>query len=199
MRGDFFEWEPTHKLVLAVNHRPVVRGTDLAIWRRIRLVPFSVTIPDAEQDKQLPERLRAELPGILAWAVRGCLAWQRDGLGAPDEVIAATADYRAEQDTLGAFIEDECTLSDNAKATAKALYAAYRQWCKLHGEGPMTRTAFGLQLGERGLTASRGRSARWWKGIGLAAQPELENGGGRGKRDAFKVSFVSKCDAFTEM
>ena len=181
MRGEWFDFRPEFKPWLATNHKPTVRGQDRAIWDRLKLIPFTVTIPEAEQDKNLANRLRKELPGILAWAVRGCLQWQEDGLGAPDEVIEATGSYRAEQDTLGAFIDDECTLAENAKATAKSLYAAYRQWCKLHGEEPMTRTAFGLQLGERGLTASRGRSARWWKGIGLAAQPELENGGGEGE------------------
>ncbi|KKL83177.1 hypothetical protein LCGC14_1977380 [marine sediment metagenome] len=177
MRGDFFEWEPTHKLYLAVNHRPVVTGTDLAIWRRIRLVPFSVRIPEEEQDRNLSAKLKGEASGILNWALEGCLAWQGDGLGAPLEVVEATASYRAEQDVLGAFIDDECTLAEDAKATAKSLYAAYREWSKAHGEEPATQTAFGLQLGERGLRASRGRSARWWRGIGLNAQPGLENGG----------------------
>lgn len=176
MHENFWEFTPTHQLFVAANLKPEVRGTDLAIWRRIVVVPFDVTIPPTEQDKNLTQKVRAQLPGILAWAVRGCLEWQHDGLGAPPEVLKATASYRAEEDTLGAFIEDECTLSDNAKATAKALYAAYREWCRTHGEEPVTQKAFGLQLAERGLTAARGRGTRWWKGIGLAAEPGLNDG-----------------------
>ncbi|MCZ6625864.1 MAG: phage/plasmid primase, P4 family, partial [Deltaproteobacteria bacterium] len=83
MNKDFFEFMPTHKIFMAVNHKPVIRGTDSAIWRRIRLVPFTVTFPEDEQDKKLPEKLKAELPGIFNWTVQGCLAWQREGLGIP--------------------------------------------------------------------------------------------------------------------
>ncbi|MBV9452643.1 MAG: hypothetical protein JOZ19_00760 [Rubrobacter sp.] len=88
---------------LATNHKPEIRGTDPAIWDRIRLVPFDVRIPSGEVDRELPEKLKAELPGILAWAVRGCLDWQKNGLGEPEEVRAATEAYRAEMDVLVAF------------------------------------------------------------------------------------------------
>src|SRR5437867_6039937 len=98
MRAEWLDFRPEFKLWLATNHKPVIRGTDKAIWDRIRLVPFTVRIPDAEQDKALGEKLRAELPGILRWVVDGCLAWQRDGLGMPAEVQEATATYRAEMD-----------------------------------------------------------------------------------------------------
>src|SRR5208283_4668705 len=100
MREDFWQFMPTHKVVLACNHRPTVRGTDHAIWRRLKLVPFNVVIPPNERDKQLPAKLRDELPGILAWAVRGCLDWQRHGLEDPKAIIAATADYQNAEDVL---------------------------------------------------------------------------------------------------
>ena len=93
MREDFWEFEPTHKIFLAANHKPIVRGTDHGIWRRVKLVPFTVTVPAEEQDKRLAEKLTAEAAGILAWAVRGCLDWQSDGLGEPEEVKAATKEY----------------------------------------------------------------------------------------------------------
>jgi putative DNA primase/helicase len=93
---DFFEITPTWKLFLAANHKPTIRGGDYAAWRRIKLVPFTVTIPDEEKDRNLPAKLRAEWPGILAWAVRGCLDWQKYGLGEPEAVRAATDAYRAE-------------------------------------------------------------------------------------------------------
>ena len=83
MRQNFFSFQPTHTIWLAANHKPVIRNTDVAIWRRIRLVPFDVVIPPQDRDSDLPDKLKAELPGILAWAVRGCLEWQEQGLAAP--------------------------------------------------------------------------------------------------------------------
>jgi len=103
MRQDFWQFDPTHKVFMAVNHKPEVRGTDTAIWRRIRLIPFTETIQPSEQDKKLPEKLRGELSGILAWVVEGCLEWQREGLQAPKEVRKATGQYRSEMDVIGAF------------------------------------------------------------------------------------------------
>src|SRR5690606_24952891 len=114
MRQDFFEFKPTHKLLVAANHRPKVRGQDEGIWRRICLVPFDVTIPREERDPYLVHKLRAELAGILAWAVRGCRAWQRERLGVPSAVGEATAAYRDEQDHLGPWVDDACELAAGA-------------------------------------------------------------------------------------
>jgi putative DNA primase/helicase len=96
MREDFWDFWPTHKVLLCTNHKPKIKETKDAIWRRLRLIPFTVRIPDEEQDKELPRKLRVESPGILAWCVRGCLEWQRHGLAEPDEVKAATKKYRIE-------------------------------------------------------------------------------------------------------
>jgi putative DNA primase/helicase len=90
-----FTFKPTFKIWMAVNHKPVIRGTDVGIWRRIRLIPFTVVFPDHKQDKTLPEKLREELRGLLAWAIAGCLEWQKSGLGVPDEITKATGDYRS--------------------------------------------------------------------------------------------------------
>ena len=98
--GEFFEFIPQFKLFLGTNHKPVIHGTDLAIWRRIRLIPFLVTIPEEKQDRELVSKLKEELPGILNWAIKGCLAWQKDGLGVPEEVKAATDEYRKEPRSL---------------------------------------------------------------------------------------------------
>ncbi len=158
-----FEFRPQAKFWLASNHKPAIQGTDHAIWRRIRLIPFDVTIPEAERDPHLLDKLRAELPGILAWAVRGCLAWQREGLAAPDEVLGATATYRAEQDTLAAFIEDRCVCQENAWVKAGELHAAYRAWGGQDGA-----REFGLRLKERGFQPDKGTGgARIWRGVGL--------------------------------
>jgi len=166
MREDFWEFDPTHTVFLATNHRPEVRGTDLAIWRRIKLVPFEVTIPDDEQDKQLPQKLRAELSGILAWIVRGCVEWQREGLGASEEVRTATEGYRAEMDVLAAFIEDRCVVGPKTSANATDLYHAYQEWCDENGEKWEKQTKFGLRLGERGFRREKAQRVTW-HGIGL--------------------------------
>ncbi|MFN3763256.1 MAG: phage/plasmid primase, P4 family, partial [Anaerolineae bacterium] len=165
--SEFFEFRPEGKIWLATNHKPIIRGTDKAIWDRIRLIPFTVTIPEAEQDKHLVEKLKRELPGILAWAVRGCLEWQTSGLGVPEEVRSATEAYRAEMDVIGAFIADRCILSAGARVKAGDLYEAYRKWCEENKEEPLNKIAFGLRLAERGLVSERDMHARYWRGIGL--------------------------------
>jgi phage/plasmid-associated DNA primase len=171
MRQDFWEFEPTHTVFMAVNHKPIVRGTDTAIWRRIRLIPFTETIPPAEQDKQLPEKLRAELPGILAWAVEGCLEWRREGLQAPEEVRRATAGYRSEMDVLGDFLADRCFRGERLQVGKDELYKAYQMWSEEAGEKTETKRKFGMLLKERGIEDGRNpeRTKRIWKGIGLPA------------------------------
>jgi putative DNA primase/helicase len=183
MRQDFFEFDPTHKVFLVANHKPEVRGTDHAIWRRIKLVPFDVTIPKAEQDPRLPELLRAELPGILAWMVAGCLDWRREGLGEPEEVSKATAEYRAEQDVLAAFITDRCVVRPGAMAQASDLYSAYKQWCADAGEEPVKQRAFGMSLTERRFKRTPRNGRTWYEGIGLRTDrpdPDTPEGGPEG-------------------
>jgi P4 family phage/plasmid primase-like protien len=169
MRGEFFDFMPTFKIWLSTNHKPVIRGTDRAIWDRIRLVPFLIRIPPQDQDKHLREKLLSEAPGILAWAVQGCLDWQRSGLTEPPGVTAATEGYRAEMDVIGAFIEDCCETGPNASEAAGVLYASYHKWCEANGERFMTQTMFGKRLTERGFdNALIGKSrTRTWMGIAL--------------------------------
>ena len=169
MHQDFFEFSPTHKVLMATNHKPRVTGTDHAIWRRLRLVPFEVAIPDAEQDKQLPEKLRAELPGILAWCVQGCLDWQRQGLTAPTEVLAATGDYREEEDAIGEFLVEICLLGTLEMVRAADLYAAYSRYCEASGERALGKRRFGGAMTERGF--DRFTNNGWWyRGIGLVGE-----------------------------
>lgn len=167
---EFFQFKPQCKLFLACNHKPLIRGTDHAIWRRIRLVPFTVTIPEAEQDKQLAAKLRAELPGILTWAVHGCLAWQRDGLGEPDEVKQATAGYRHEMDVLGQFLADRCLSGPSYRVPATLLYEAYRRWCDASGEVASVQRAFGMGLTERGYERYKVMGRSWWRGLALVEE-----------------------------
>jgi putative DNA primase/helicase len=166
MKEDFWTFPPTHKLWIAGNHKPVIRGTDEGMWRRILLVLFSVTIPPDERDPDLFEKLTKELPGILNWAIEGCLLWQREGLNPPPAVMAATAEYREEQDTLAEFLSSECVFNEKAEVSAKDLYAAYVRWCEGAGEKPLEQRTFGVRLTERGLGKKK-ISIVVYLGIGL--------------------------------
>jgi putative DNA primase/helicase len=169
MRGEWFQFRPVCKVWLRTNHKPVIRGTDEAMWDRLRLIPFEVRIPEHQQDRELPHKLREELPGILAWAVTGCLLWQVNGLGTPERVRAATQGYRDEMDRLGDFVDDCCVVTVEAQVTTKAIYSIYMAWCQRNGEPPLNRRAFAERLQERGFRPVRigHEGARGWAGVGL--------------------------------
>ena len=164
-----FEFKPTFKLWFAANHKPVIRGTDHAIWRRVRLIPFTVTIPDEERRpyEELLNELRDELSGILAWAVQGCLEWRANGLRPPESVMAATAAYRGESDVLGTFLEETCELAAGYATPGKELYEAYKKWAAIGGEFELSHIAFGRQLGERGLAVRKSMGLNLRCGIRL--------------------------------
>jgi putative DNA primase/helicase len=172
-----FEFVPQFKIWLAANHKPEVRGTDHAIWRRIRLVPFNVTIPKAEQNPHLDAELKEELPGILAWAIEGCLLWQREGLGEPEAVTRATSEYREQMDTFGDFLTEKCVTGDNYQASRVEIYNAYETWCMKNGEKVKPAKWLASQLRDRGFEEGRTSSNRFWKKIGLIRQDD----GGRGE------------------
>jgi putative DNA primase/helicase len=178
MWAEWFDFKPTHTLHLSTNHKPEIRGTDAAIWRRIRLIPWAVTIPAAEQDKKLPEKLRSELPGVLAWIVRGCNEWLRESLKAPEEVRQATRAYRAEMDVLAAFLADCCSRDEAEEAFAGELWGAWKRWCEETGEQVGTQKRFGGQLAERGFLNHRdSRTGRKvWSGVSL--RPNWESRAG---------------------
>jgi putative DNA primase/helicase len=136
------EYLPTHKLWLVGNHKPVITDTSLAIWRRVKLIPFTVTIPNNEVDPDLPSKLEAELPGILSWAVKGCLDWQQHGLQEPKVITTATAHYRHEQDMLADFIEDCCKLEASASISKADLKSEYEKWCRDNNSEPVNQRAF---------------------------------------------------------
>jgi len=171
--GQLFRFHAQFKLWLAANHLPVIRGTDEAIWRRIRRVPFAVTIPEAERDRGLAETLRAERAGILAWAVAGCLGWQTLGLGTPSEVRAATARYRDEMDVIGGFLASETISEVGATVTKTVLYDAYLAWALRGGESAVSKKGFGSRLKERGINDGTTGDARFWVGLRLRTQPNV--------------------------
>ena len=164
---EYFEYQPMFTPFLVTNHKPIILGTDHAIWRRIRLIPFTQVIPDEEQDKDLARKLKAEYPGILAWAVRGCLDWQQQGLGLPEAVKIANDAYRSEMDVLGDFIDERCVVEDYASIRSSALYTNYEDWCQSNGERPLSQKDLTLRLVERRFRKEHTRSGNLWRGIGL--------------------------------
>jgi len=175
MHQDTFEFRPEFKVWLSTNHKPVITGTDLGIWRRIRLIPFAVKIPDEERDGAFKARLRepAALSGILNWAIEGALLWQREGLKPPQAVSEATQAYREEMDVLAAWLSDCCVVTKLAEASAADLYRSYVQWREQNGERAETQTSFGLRLTERFERVKR-RNGIFWLGIGLLAREQCE-------------------------
>jgi putative DNA primase/helicase len=167
MRCDFFEFTPDFKLVIAGNHKPSLRSVDEAIRRRLHLVPFAVTIPDKERDATLKEKLRKEFPGILAWAIQGCLEWQRQGLNPPSAVREATADYLAAEDALGRWIEDRCVTGKGSWTAAGLLFTNYCRWCDETGEQQGSQKRFTQQLEAHGFERRRTSRAKGFAGIAL--------------------------------
>lgn len=175
LRKEFFEFNPEFKIFFTTNHKPIVKGDDEGIWRRIRLIPFTHTIPKEEVDKQLPEKLRAELPGILRWAVEGCLKWQEDGLGEPEEVKAATDEYKDEMDLLSNFLDECCVKIPTAKVVASEIHKAYLKWAEETGEYPMKLRTFSSRLQMRGFSKKKSTGNRtYFFGIGLVTDYKNE-------------------------
>lgn len=167
LHREYFEFSPTHKIFLATNHKPNIKGADNGIWRRLRIIPFSAYFSDEKKDPQFPSKLKSEFPGILAWAVRGCLAWQNNGLGIPKAVEAATSDYRAEMDIIQTFITDCCSSAPTCTVRSQELYDAYRQWAEANGHGVFSQTRFSLTLSEKNIKSKKTAKGKLWEGIGL--------------------------------
>jgi putative DNA primase/helicase len=168
MREDFWEFSASHTLLMVTNHRPVIRGDDEGIWRRLRLVPFDVVIPEAERDTRLGDRLLLEQSGVLTWLVDGYTAWTVDGLAVPDHVRDATSAYRAESDHLGQWIGDCCLTGPHYWAPARDLYQSWTTWARAEGLDPGTQNAFGRALADRGYDRAKSGTVRW-TGLALAA------------------------------
>lgn len=169
MREDSWEFDPTHKVLLCTNHKPVIKGTDHAIWRRPRLIPFNVKITDADADLDMPTKLLGELPGILAWCVQGLRDWQENGLNPPSEVILATEEYRKEEDILGAFLDENCTVMPGLSAKAIAIYSRFCKWAGKANHPIVNQTRFGKAMTERGFSRSKEGTIQY-NGIGLCLE-----------------------------
>ena len=169
---DSFEFMPAFKLWLAANHAPQVSDADDAIWRRILRLPFEQQVPPEGRDRTLKTHLREPSAAVLAWAVRGCLAWQQQGLDAPDTVQRATADLREAMDPLADFLEERCVLEQGAQVPSGDLYSAYQRWAgDTRVRDPLTQKELAERLRSRPIEQSRpyvdGRRTRVWSGIAL--------------------------------
>jgi putative DNA primase/helicase len=177
MREDFWDLIPTHTLIMSGNHKPTVRGDDLGIWRRIRLVPWTVSVDEADVDQELPAKLLAELPGILRWCVNGCLEWRRIGLSEPSDVIEATKEYRAESDALGQFLAQHTRFEQGARISRQALRERYETWCEELGYVPLGARKIAQRLKERGVREINVREGvrfkNGWGGVRLLSDYEM--------------------------
>ena len=168
MHKDFFEYTPQFKPVIVGNHKPAIRNIDEAMRRRLHMIPFTVTIPPERRDPRLTEKLLAERDGILAWAVAGCLAWQRSGLQPPACVQVATAEYFEAEDALGRWLDERCVRAANAKSLTAELFTDWKQWAEAAGEFIGTQRRFSDLLITRGLEKWRNSmGVRGFQGIGL--------------------------------
>jgi len=163
------QFDPSHTLVMLTNHLPKVRGDDPATWRRILAVPFDHTVPEAERDGQLPERLKKTPDAVLAWLWSGWLDYQRNGLNPPETVLAATRKYQLDSDTVARFIADESVVCDGHGTVGSAdLYRAFVTWSKGEGEPTeLTNKAFSEAVETRGYSRKHGNKGKKWNGLSL--------------------------------
>jgi putative DNA primase/helicase len=187
--GENFDFKPEFKLWLSTNNKPVIQGTDDAIWDRIRLIPFTQRFDGHKADPKLPDKLRHEIAGVFAWMVEGCLEWQEHGLQEPKTVTEATKQYREEMDTLASFLDEVCVMGPHHRVLAEKLYQRYAMWCDDSGERKDPKKAFVARLEERGFerrreTAGVNKGRYIWLGIGFRSDdepPEEDDDGSPGE------------------
>jgi putative DNA primase/helicase len=174
MRENFWSFEPSHTFLMLTNHKPVITGTDEGIWRRVRLVPWNVVIPEPEQDRKLGDRLVLEADAILAWLVAGHRDWAECGLREPEAVLTATEDYRGESDALGRFLAECCM--EHGEIKSSQLFGTWQKWCAQESEDPGTQTAFSNELTNRGYDKQPKSTGNFWQSLSLAGPVHLVEG-----------------------
>jgi len=170
--GEFFDFVPSFKIWMATNHKPVIKGTDHGIWRRIKLIPFLTRIEEENQDKHLEQKLMREGAGILNWLIEGAGRWCKEGLKTPSIIINATDEYRAEMDVIGNFIKERCIQGGEGFIKAREMFKCYQDWCDDHNEHAVSERFFGLRLKELGLMQKRMNDGRYWSGIQIKEQAD---------------------------
>ena len=171
-------WEPSHQLVYVTNHLPRVKGNDPAVWRRVRVIPFDVVVPEADRDPELPERLKLAADAVLTWAVRGWFTYEdQGGMGEPDAVQRATSGYQADSDPVLRFTRDYCLTGPGVSAYARDLFTAWTRWAEADGAERISEKAFGAELDRLGFEGTKTKAGKVRKGIGLPAEVPNERGG----------------------
>jgi putative DNA primase/helicase len=165
--GEYFNFVPTFKIFMASNHKPVIRGTDHGIWRRIKLIPFTIRISPEKMDRYLDKALSEERSGILNWLIEGAVRWQNEGLKTPAAVHYATEEYRDEMDVIGNFLKERCVQKPELSIRARELFRAYQEWCEENNELATSERMFGIRMKELGISQKRAADARHWEGLGL--------------------------------
>ena len=164
--GSYVEFKITGKLWLATNSLPQINNSDHGIWRRIMAIPFNRTFTAQEQDKALQSKLMVELPGILNWALKGCLQWQQEGLNPPSVIEEQVAEYKSSMDSISQFLQDECEVQPDCSYPASQFYSAYRNWCLTVGKKPKTSTTFKRAMESTpSVYQKRTSSGNCWVGI----------------------------------
>lgn len=175
MRQDFFEFTPQFKLLAAGNNKPAIFDVDQGIRRRMHLIPFTVTIPADKRDPDLAVKLLAEADGIMAWALRGCMEWQADGLTPPSIVVSATEEYLSGEDSIARWIHECCIKSPQAKTLSATLFASWKTWAELNGEFVGSAKKFGQSLQKHGLKPYRTNSNSGFAGICMKGEAVQED------------------------
>ena len=170
--GKEFEFNPQFKLWLATNHKPIIRGTDDGIWRRLMMVPFQVQIPAEKVDKKLESKLMSEAVGILNWIVDGAIKWQKEGLNPPASVLKASKEYRDEMDVITMFVSDCCEVGPDKKIPAGEIFKKYQQWAKDNSEYSMSKQKFGKEMRNK-FEYKKGKQGRFYKGLTLIQDQRL--------------------------
>jgi putative DNA primase/helicase len=176
MREDFWSFDPSHTFVMLTNYKPIVTGTDEAIWARLRLVPWTVVIPLGERDLGLADKLELELDAVLAFLVKGYRDWRERGLDDPAEVVQATLAYRKESDALGRFIEQRC-VAGRGNCGSTELFAAWSKWCAREGVEPGTATSFATLLQNKGFDNYTSSGRRRWRSLTLIEEDPRDGEG----------------------
>lgn len=162
--GEEFEFLPKFKIWVSTNHKPIIRGTDDGIWRRMMLIPFTVQIPEEKVDKDLKWKLLRESPAILDWALEGAVMWQQEGLEMPEAVEKASREYRREMDVLEQFLDEECEMVEGEHVAASEFYKAYKEWAKENEEYMMPKQKFSQKMKDK-FTYEKNRYGRFYQGV----------------------------------
>jgi putative DNA primase/helicase len=153
------------KIFLATNHKPNIHDDSNGMWRRVKLIPFTVVIPKAEQDKNLYYKLLSEASGILNWCLEGYKMWAEAGLGNCSAVEEATEEYQENMDVIGRFVSESLVVGDTKQIKSSLLYDTFVEWCKRNGETAWKHTTFSLKMADKGYKKVKKSDSNYWLGI----------------------------------